>query len=85
MTFEDGPTDPDDPRMGELASWKPTARGTGEYYGGYDFVGSSMRNGESKLSLAKLMGSTIDSPQATTPHRGRHDEFRPLDERGRAS
>ncbi|MFR1638913.1 MAG: hypothetical protein ACLSVD_06865 [Eggerthellaceae bacterium] len=26
-----------------------------------------MRNGESKLSLAKLMGSTIDAPQATTP------------------
>ena len=23
VTFEDGPTDPDDPRMGELASWKP--------------------------------------------------------------
>ena len=60
VTFEDGPTDPDDPRMGELASWKPAARGTGEYYGGYDFVGSSMRDGESKLSLAKLMGSTID-------------------------
>ncbi|MFR1168201.1 MAG: hypothetical protein ACLSDQ_11845 [Adlercreutzia equolifaciens] len=26
VMFEDGPTDPDDPRMGELASWKPTAR-----------------------------------------------------------
>ena len=60
VTFEDGPTDPDDPRMGELASWKPTARGTGEHYGGYDFVGSAMRDGESKLSLAKLMGATID-------------------------
>ncbi|HJH74770.1 MAG: hypothetical protein KH015_06875 [Gordonibacter pamelaeae] len=60
VTFEDGPTDPDDPRMGELASWKPTSRGTGEYYGGYDFVGSAMRDGESKLSLAKLMGATID-------------------------
>ena len=67
MTFEDGPTDPDDPRMGELASWKPTARGTGEYYGGYDFVGSSMRNGESKLSLAKLMVPPSTSPQATDP------------------
>ena len=62
--------------MGELASWKPTARGTGEYYGGYDFVGSSMRNGESKLSLAKLMVPPSTSPQATTRHRGRHDEFR---------
>ena len=67
VTFEDGPTDPDDPRMGELASWKPTARGTGEYYGGYDFVGSSMRNGESKLSLAKLMGSTIDVSASDDP------------------
>ena len=46
--------------MGELPSWKPTSRGAGACYGGYDFVGSAMRDGESKLSLAKLMGATID-------------------------
>ena len=67
VTFEDEPTDPEDPRMGELASWKPEARGTGEYYGGYDFVGSSMRDGQSKLSLAKLMGSTIDVSASDEP------------------
>lgn len=67
VTFEDGPTDPDDPRMGELASWKPTARGTGEYYGGYDFVGSATVNGTSKLGLAKLMGSTIDVAASDDP------------------
>lgn len=45
------------PQSRELSGWKPNARGTGEYYGGYDFVGGTA-NGE--VSLAKLLGSTID-------------------------
>ena len=67
VTFEDGPTDPDDPRMGELASWKPSSRGTGDYYGGYDFVGGAMVDSESKVSLGKLMGSTIDVSASDDP------------------
>lgn len=67
VTFEDVPTDPDDPRIGELSSWKPTARGTGEYYGGYDFIGGAMKDGESKTSLAKLMGATIDVAASDDP------------------
>ena len=67
VTFEDPPTERDDPRMGELASWKPTSRGTGDYYGGYDFVGGATVEGENKISLAKLLGSTIDVSASDDP------------------
>ncbi|MDJ1649542.1 MULTISPECIES: hypothetical protein [Gordonibacter] len=67
VTYEDVPTDPDDPRRGELASWKPHARGTGEYYANYDFVAQKQVNGVPKISLAKLMGSTIDIPASDDP------------------
>lgn len=52
------------PQSQELAGWKPNARGTGEYYGAYDFVGGTAQG---EVSLAKLLGSTIDVSASDDP------------------
>lgn len=57
--FEDVP-DTESERSRELASWKPTSRGTGDYYGGYDLVMAQTVDGQMKVGLTKLWGSTID-------------------------
>ncbi|WP_139651465.1 hypothetical protein [Raoultibacter phocaeensis] len=61
----------DPERLSELAGWKPTARGLGEYYSGYDEVSiigspdSLAKDDPDKqwlVSLTKKLGSTIDVP-----------------------
>lgn len=61
----------DSERLRELASWKPSARGLGEHYGGYDevsVVGSPDNRAKDDpekqwlVSLTKKLGSTIDVP-----------------------
>lgn len=58
-TFED-PPDANSERSRELAGWKPASRGTGTYYGGYDLAMAQTVDGQSKVGLTKLLGSTID-------------------------
>ncbi len=56
-------------KMVELASWKPTKRGTGDYYGKYDYVSvAQVDDGRAyddpaktvQARLVKRLGSTID-------------------------
>ena len=59
----------DTTRLSELASWKPQARGTGEYYGDYDYVtglpgntkdGVGDPEGVFNVGLYKKLGQTVD-------------------------
>lgn len=53
----------------ELAGWKPTKRGTGEYFSAYDYVGIASGNGkevftdpdaECGIVACKVLGQTVD-------------------------
>jgi hypothetical protein len=61
----------DDPeRWDELASWKPTYRGTGAYYGGYDNLHMKIGDTtkwEGTAELYKKWGSTIDVEVSADP------------------